>query len=92
MFYSQPFTTIFVICNLEVLPVLLLRVPHSGSMSATENDLLVRHIGERGRQFARQWTTRSARLKYWKLAIERYAELFKDFHTVKGQNLTMVFG
>ena len=44
-----------------------------------ENDLKVQRIAERGGEFARQWTTRSARLKYWQRALERYAELFKDY-------------
>jgi len=44
-----------------------------------EHDPLARRIADRGGEFARQWTTRSARLKYWQRALERYAELFKGY-------------
>ena len=43
------------------------------------NDPAVQRIAVRGGEFGQQWTTRSARLKYWQRALERYAELFKDY-------------
>lgn len=62
--------------------------PHPSSASV-ENDRLAQLIGEKGRQFPRQWTTRKARLAYWKHAIDRYAELFKDYNP--DLNLTALF-
>ena len=64
-------------------------IPHS-SPGFVENDRLAQLIGEKGRQFARQWTTRKARLAYWKHAIDRYAELFKDYNS--DLNLTALLG
>lgn len=58
--------------------------------TTADNERLVKLIGERGRTFAREWTTRSARLSYWKHAIDRYAELFTDYDA--SLNLTAIFG
>ena len=58
--------------------VCIRNMPLKSEWSAA-NDPELQRIAERGGEFARQWTTRSARLKYWQRALERYAELFKDY-------------
>ena len=45
----------------------------------TENDAAAQRIASTADDFARQFLTRSARLKYWEAALERYAASFKDY-------------
>ena len=48
-------------------------------LGIAENDAAAQRIASTADAFARQFLTRSARLKYWQAALERYAALFKDY-------------
>ena len=56
---------------------------------AAENDAAAQRIASTADDFARQFLTRSARLKYWQAALERYAALFKDYDA--SLNMTEIF-
>ena len=62
------------------LPSLAPRIMFDGVvLDVAENDEAAQRIARAADDFARQFLTRSARLRYWQAALGRYAALFKDY-------------